>query len=136
MTPQSVVRGVGPFGRPRGSPSLCCEGGGGWTSSHRSLDHRIALVSSALFGPSATTSIGVRLIRGYCSRRFPYSSASELDDLVAYMYSVSALPGSGEFALGRILSPGMLLSGGISPFMMMMMMMMMMMIHRSSIHTR
>lgn len=49
---------------------------------------------------------GPRLVRSYATRRFAHLDKSEVDSLDSYIYHISALRGSGEFALSRLLLPG------------------------------
>ena len=46
------------------------------------------------------------MISKYVMRRFPYFTPQESEDFQNYIYHISALRGSGELALGAILSPG------------------------------
>jgi cardiolipin-specific phospholipase len=49
------------------------------------------------FGPSLT--------RRYTSKRFGHLETEELKDFESYFYHICAQSGSGEYALGRLLSP-------------------------------
>ncbi|KAJ3288408.1 hypothetical protein HK104_008190 [Borealophlyctis nickersoniae] len=49
---------------------------------------------------------GPSLVRKYTSRRFAYLDQTDAEDLHGYMYHISAQPGSGEYALSRLLLPG------------------------------
>ncbi|KAG9284241.1 hypothetical protein G9A89_002051 [Geosiphon pyriformis] len=50
------------------------------------------------FGPS--------LVSRYTSRRFAYLEEQDRIDLHDYLYQISSAPGSGEYALAKILAPG------------------------------
>ncbi|ORX91650.1 alpha/beta-hydrolase [Basidiobolus meristosporus CBS 931.73] len=50
------------------------------------------------FGPS--------LVGGYVYRRFAFLDKEDQDDLKDYIYHISSMSGSGEYALGTILEPG------------------------------
>ncbi|KAK9695817.1 hypothetical protein K7432_012771 [Basidiobolus ranarum] len=50
------------------------------------------------FGPS--------LVGGYVNRRFAFLDKEDQDDLKDYLYHISSMSGSGEYALGTILKPG------------------------------
>ncbi|CAG8764305.1 7246_t:CDS:2, partial [Racocetra persica] len=50
------------------------------------------------FGPS--------LVNRYTTRRFSHLDEQDRFDLHDYLYHISSAPGSGEFALSRILAPG------------------------------
>ncbi|KAI9099995.1 Alpha/Beta hydrolase protein [Phlyctochytrium arcticum] len=49
---------------------------------------------------------GPSLVRKYTNRRFSYLDQEDSNDLHGYIYHISAQPGSGEFALARLLLPG------------------------------
>ncbi|KAJ3161763.1 hypothetical protein HDU86_006534 [Geranomyces michiganensis] len=49
---------------------------------------------------------GPGLVHKYTTRRFSYLDDAENADLRDYIYHISAQPGSGEFALARLLLPG------------------------------
>ncbi|KAF2817514.1 alpha/beta hydrolase [Mytilinidion resinicola] len=50
--------------------------------------------------------LGPRLVSGWTSRRFSHLPDDEAQALHDYSYSLFRQPGSGEYALGRILAPG------------------------------
>jgi cardiolipin-specific phospholipase len=50
--------------------------------------------------------LGPRLVSGWTSRRFSHLPSEEAQALHDYSYSLFRQPGSGEYALGRILAPG------------------------------
>lgn len=50
--------------------------------------------------------MGPRFVKGYTTRRFPYLDPKEGQAFCDYLYHISAAPGSGEYALSSILSPG------------------------------
>jgi cardiolipin-specific phospholipase len=49
---------------------------------------------------------GHSLVNLYTTRRFSYLGEQELKDFTNYLYQISALSGSGEFALPHLLMPG------------------------------
>ncbi|KAL5033104.1 hypothetical protein BDV3_000120 [Batrachochytrium dendrobatidis] len=49
---------------------------------------------------------GPSLVKTYTSRRFENMDSAEVSLIESYIYHISAQPGSGEFALARLLSPG------------------------------
>ncbi|KAJ3014671.1 hypothetical protein HKX48_005019 [Thoreauomyces humboldtii] len=49
---------------------------------------------------------GPNLVHRYTTRRFAYLDESDSNDFRDYIYHISAQPGSGEFALSRLLLPG------------------------------
>ncbi|KAI8921780.1 Alpha/Beta hydrolase protein [Entophlyctis helioformis] len=50
--------------------------------------------------------LGPSLVRQYTSRRFAHMDPAEVATIEKYIYHTSAQPGSGEFALARLLLPG------------------------------
>ncbi|KAI8819567.1 Alpha/Beta hydrolase protein [Fimicolochytrium jonesii] len=49
---------------------------------------------------------GPGLVKGYTDRRFSYLDETDAKDFRDYIFHISAQPGSGEFALSRLLLPG------------------------------
>jgi hypothetical protein len=49
---------------------------------------------------------GHKLVRQYCTRRFPDLEQEDMENVVQYIHGITCLDGTGEYALSRLLAPG------------------------------
>jgi hypothetical protein len=54
----------------------------------------------------ASGPFGYRMIRGYVNARFGTLAEQDRQDMIDYLHGITALEGTGEFALNRLLQPG------------------------------